>query len=1318
MSQGLHAIAAALRGLVRTGGADAARTLPELVACAQDALSGALSGIGPAAPRPLLGDEAAAAGECVFLMGALLRGQRDPVLSYRLFQFLAGAGRLGRVYAAQHVQARVLPLPQFSALMQALPGHDCLALLNDLLLDCPAEDKQFAAWLRTLLPAPGKLDAREALLFLKTLAPSQAGDGAALARPLREALLAAGLAESLAEGFIGSPAPAEAEAMLLAVEALAVPALHAEALAYALRTAGGEGPSRLPVLLAAPPDLEPRDAALLAEMRRLALLPEAPERLLGAARTEPEMLGLVLADLVSSGGVYAQAGLRLLPMLPRLGVESALAALADGPEAADLRHAAEARLMSVLAALEPDFLRRAAKTMGGELGLGDLSGPVAQGLGELLRARPKGAPPPFSAAPWLAQALPAGPASPPPKAAQNRRAGLAEALKNAMTPLKDQDFSHSSLEGELVEGAAVSGADLSRSRFESVVFRRVRFSSCLLAQCTFEDCTFLSCSFSGSDLTHSLFRGCRIGGASFEGTDLSRARIEACAIGSSSFTDASLCGALFAKTRLESVSLRTCALTGAHLLECALSRLSSVRSDLSGTLFERCVCRDMTLSSSQLAAARFTGSEVCDTVLVRSPAPGLAVYGGHTDNPRMAQAEEATRARCLDTACREGLELPPALLQGQGAAFVGACLARFLRVDEARRTLSALRGQDQRRRELAWERLTEAQGQFLELLPVLLATTVFDEAKGLEDVPACSIAGQERLSRPGPNQRAALERLFPGQAAPGRQADAPEPALVLEAVYAIGSLGSVAQKPSSDVDCWVCARPGPGLPQAPAACASAMAGLSRKLQALEAWAWEHCALELHFFPMDLENVRNNDFGMSDKESSGSAQAALLKEEFYRTALKLAGRDLLWWAAPPAATQREAQALLADLSRLAPRLAAELVDLGQPSPIPPQEYFGACLWQIVKALHSPYKSVMKLGLLEKYADQGQDMRLLCDRIKEAVLRGRRLAEDVDPYLSLFTSIRKHYRQLDDAGSLALIGECLRLKADVPAEDLPAEFGARGLPGGADGGANGRATDVSTFASALRLGGLVNQFMISAYRRIQEGIRAGAGAAQISPEDLTRLGRRIAANFAQHEHKVGLVPFLSEGLAFSELFFYAEKAPGKRTIWGVKGKDRNSGKAAVETLAPIRRDTDVVRLIAWLLFNGLYDPRQAVQAERSLAPIALLDLQALLAELFAFFPRKTTLEPDLDEYLLAERVTRAFVIANLPVPTDKNKILSVSVLYATNWGEVFCQSFDNPPLTLQKAPLAFLRDNLAKPMTRQPELRFFQPKKSVAPRLKLA
>jgi adenylate cyclase class 1 len=1296
-------LAEALRQFLRTGQQDAARVLPELITQAQ-AVIGAGTG-----PQGAPGEKAAADGECVFLLGACLRGQRDLQIACRLFLALAGAGRLGRAHAALYVQARGLPLPQFSALLQAMPGHDFLSLLNDLLLDCPSEDKQLAAWLRTLLPAHGRLDGREALLFLKTLAPSASGPGAVLARPLREALLAAGLGESLSKAFAGTPRPAMAEALLKAAAALALPAVQAEALAYALRVAGSEGPSRLPPLLAAPPDLEPRDEALATEMRRLALSPEAPERLLGAAQTEPEMLGLVLAALMTDGGPHVLAGLRLLPLLPRLGVESALAAL---PQSA--HETVYARLLHALAVLDPDFLRRAAKTLGPGLGL---AGPAAQALADMLRAGPEqDALPLLSATPWNRAFPPAGPASPAPKSVQSRRINLADVMGYAAAHLKEQDFSHSVLSDAVFEGAAITGSDLSHCRFTGITFRKLRVSASQLAGCAFENCVFQSCVFSASDFSYSHFRACRLNDVNLEYCDLSRTRFEGCTIAAGSLTESSLAGASLVKTRLDSLHLRACALSGARGQECALARLDVTRSDISGVLLEKCVCRNTELVSCSLAHTRILGCEWLGLRLTRSDAYGLAVLGGHTDNPRLAQAETATRARCMDGMSKEQTPLAPALQEGPGAAFVHACVDAFLSVDESRRTLAAMRGQDQRRRELALERLTETQNQLLMLLPTLLVTNVFEAALGIPDVPACAIAGHTRPGLPRREDRALLERLFPGQPLPRTAKELPEPALILEAVYAIGSLGSVAQKPSSDVDCWVCVSPGPALAGNPGGFDAARAGLARKLTALETWAWELLGLETHFFPMAMEDVRQNNFGMSDKESSGSAQAALLKEEFYRTALKLAGRDLLWWAVPPAATQAEAEAVLAGLTRLAPRTASELVDLGQPSPIPPQEYFGACLWQIVKALHSPYKSVMKLGLLEKYADQGQDMRLLCDRIKEAVMRGRRLAEDVDPYLSLFTSIRKHYKQLNSQGSLALIGECLRLKTDVAPEDLPAEFETPGLAA-APGAPAASGPDTGAFGAAMRLGGMVNQFMISAYRRIQEGLRTRQGTAQISPEDLTRLGRRIAANFAQHPHKVGLVPFLSEEIAFTELFFYAEKAPGKRTIWGVKGKDKDSGKAAVESLAPIRRDTDVVRLLAWLLFNGLYDPHQAVQAERSLAPIALLDLQGLLADMSAFFPRRATLEPDLDEYLRPERVVRAYIIANLPVPTDKNKLLTASVLYSTNWGEVFCQTFDNPSLALQKSPLGFLRESLARPIPQNIELRAFSPKKSAAPRIKL-
>jgi len=1272
MPRSVQEIASALRSFLRGGQQEAAKVLPDLLVQAAEA----------AAQGP------AAAAEIAFLLSTLLRGQRDMLLMARTLQALLGLGRLGRVLAGQHIQARILPLPQLTPLISALSGRDVLALLNDLLLDGPAAekaDKQLTAWLKGLLPAPGRLDLREALAFLKSLSD----DGLPLAKALREALLAAGLSEALPKAFAGSPTAAAAELLLAATDALGSPVVQAEALGYALRAAGSGGPSRLGPLLAAPPTLEPREAALAAEMRRLAILPDAPLHLLPAAQTEPETLGLVLSDLLKGGGAAASQAMRLVPLLPRLGLEHCLADLSDasGPARDALRTAVPAQVFLAIAGQEPEFLQRTARAL-------SLSAPLAQELAALLKSRPGPAPGPWD----REEPLPAGPGPAPAKPASGRRATLTEALKDALTPLKDQDFSHSSLANETIDGATLSGVDLSQSRFSGVTFRRARLNAARLNHCAFERCVFSGCVFSSADLSASLFTACRFEACSFDFCDLGQARFTDSLLAACTLSESNLAGASLTKTRLDTLTARACALPSLRAHETVLARSALSRCDLSACLWTRSLWREAEFTACTLNDSRLAGCEAAGATLSRCALAGLEVYGGHTDNPHLAQARRATQALCLDQACSGPdplAALPVGLASGPGAAFMRASVGYYLRVDEARRTLAAMRGQNQRRRELALERLTEGQGVFLKLLPLLLATDVFEKAQGLPGVPACSLSERSLEGGLGREARALLDRHFPGVAPTEKLA----PQLSIEAVYAIGSLGSVAQRPSSDIDCWLCYEELDGAQE------NARAALMRKLAALEAWTMQTFGLETHFFAMPLSEVRQNLFGMSDKESSGSAQAALLKEEFYRTAHKLAGRDLLWGAAPPSATQAEADTLLKELTALAPRVAAELVDLGQPMPIPPGEYFGACLWQIVKALHSPYKSVMKLALLEKYAGQDPNKRLLCDRIKEAALRGRKKPEEVAPYLSLFSAIRRHYRQLEDGGSLSLMAECLRLKADVDPDDLPPDF------------LDAETAEHGSFLAALRLGGMVNQFMISAYRRIQEGIRADRSAAQITPEDLTRLGRRIAANFAQHEHKVGLVPFLSEDIAFTELFFYAEKAPGKRTIWAVKGKEKASGKAAVESLAPIRRDTDVARLLTWLVFNGLYDSRLAVQAEKSLAPIAVLDLQNLLAELAAFFPRKATLEPDLDEYLRPERVVRAFLVLNLPVPPEKNKVLTASVIYATNWGEVYCQSFDNPSPVLLKSPLGFLRESLARSLPQNIELKAFVPKRSACPRLRL-
>lgn len=1296
-------IAGTLRAL---GGADRLRVLKAL-----PGLLGGLASLGDA--RRLRAEDQAFLAECALRLLALARTLRETSLVQRTLHALCGMGRFGQALASLFIQSRTLPLAQIGPVLTTLPPRDYLAALNELLQDCPPQDRQYAAWLKSLLPAPGKVEVREQLQFLRELAAS----GSQLAPALREVVLAGPLPEALARVRVsalpgaapesedaqaaGQPGPATIEALLGACAALDTPALAERAWTYALRAAGGPGPGRLRPLLAAPHDMEGRDTALALEMRRLVDQDAPPELLRAAARCEPETLGLVLADMLGAGQAPATRAARLLPLLPLRGVQACLEALP-----AQARQEVLEAQFATLARRDPEFLRRYVKSRSPLP-----PAPVLEALKRCLTALPE---PPLPQSQLFEKGIPA--MLPEPEAAPwtghaQPKQSLAELLREP-GQLRDLNLSGQSVSGpQLPEGALdgrqLSGLDLARGRFERLAASRARLTGCsfsgaLLGDCAFRGVTFSGCSFTGARLSGCLFEDC-----AFEGCDMQGMALNKCGLSGCSFTECSLLGARFDESRIAHASARATVFSGLGMRTSAVLGGEFQRCDFSGGHFLRTALRNPVFEGCAISAAALAGCEVTGSRAVRCDMPGLRMQGGHTDDPQCHAASRASWTATLQQPAALPADVRQALLQGPGAEFTQGCVQAFLRVEEARETLAAMRAQDRRRRALALERLGEQQGQFLRLLPLILATDAFDKAQGLGGVPHCSVADRALERGPVPADLELLAKAFPKHAPTHK----PQPALSIVATYAIGSLGTLAQKESSDIDCWVCCAAPEGRPET-APEAEAMAGLKRKLAALESWAMQQFGLEVHFFAMTLDEVRANAFGMSDKESSGSAQALLLKEEFYRTALKLCGRDLAWWAAPPGAGDEEVRALLCELAVLDPRLHGELVDLGQPAPIPPGEYFGACLWQMVKALHSPYKSVMKLGLLEKYAGQGEGMRLLCERIKEAALRGRSRLEDLDPYLALFSSISRHYEKLGDAMGLGLIAECLLLKAEVPPCDLPPQLVRYCAAGCADGG---------SFASSMRLGGMVGRFMIEAYRRIQEGLRAGAAsggaAASITPQDLTRLGRRIAVNFAPSEHKVGLVPFLSEGLAFTELFFYAEKAPGKRTIWAAKGKEKNTGKAAVESLAPIRRDTDVARLIAWLVINGIYDPSLAVQTEKSFAPIAVMDVQALLAELAAFFPRRETLDPDMDNYLEAERVTKAFFILNLPVPQDKNKLLHCAVLYATSWGELCCQSFENPPPTLAKAPLAFLRENLAKPVGGDVECRVFAPKKSACPKFKV-
>ena len=107
-------------------------------------------------------------------------------------------------------------------------------------------------------------------------------------------------------------------------------------------------------------------------------------------------------------------------------------------------------------------------------------------------------------------------------------------------------------------------------------------------------------------------------------------------------------------------------------------------------------------------------------------------------------------------------------------------------------------------------------------------------------------------------------------------------------IYIMGSCGTIAHSDISDLDIWVC-HSSELKPQA-------LDELQKKCNLLTEWA-ASLGLEAHFFLMDPEKFKHGETETLSIESCGSAQHYILLDEFYRTALYIAGATPLWWYIP-------------------------------------------------------------------------------------------------------------------------------------------------------------------------------------------------------------------------------------------------------------------------------------------------------------------------------------------------------------------------------------------------------------------------------------
>ncbi|MBV6751297.1 class I adenylate cyclase [Pseudomonas chlororaphis] len=465
---------------------------------------------------------------------------------------------------------------------------------------------------------------------------------------------------------------------------------------------------------------------------------------------------------------------------------------------------------------------------------------------------------------------------------------------------------------------------------------------------------------------------------------------------------------------------------------------------------------------------------------------------------------------------------------------------------------------------------------------------------------------------PGELALAEAQRLTRSFSYKTRHGNPPRP---IHGLFLMGSLGTLAQAEQSDMDVWVC--------HASDLSQGELAELRKKCQLLEEWAASQGA-EAHFFLIDPSRfVRGERDAQLSSEDCGTTQHYLLLDEFYRTAIWLAGRTPLWWLVPVYEEQHYDQYTHTLLSKRFIR-ANETLDLGHLARIPPGEFIGAGLWQLFKGIESPYKSVLKLLLIEVYASEHPNVECLSLRFKQAVFANHLDLDELDPYIVVYRRIEEYLKARNEPERLELVRRSLYLKVNRKLTGqstrnqswqrqllmrLAIEWGwDRRQLALLDSRSQWKVRQVSAERRAL-----VNELNYS-YRFLTQFARTEQAVSLINKRDLNVLGRRLYAAF---ERKAGKIEFINPGIApdLAEDTLTLVQSPNRKepgqTHWGLYNGSLNA--LEWENFAPIKRSRELLELLTWCHRNGVIDPTTRLSLHPGSSDLTEFELFNLLGSL---------------------------------------------------------------------------------------------------------
>lgn len=1263
------------------------------------------------------------ASDLAFNVAVILEHTQDNSVIRLCLGMLLRLGGMGELLAAGYLRKNKLPVDTLVATLEGFAPKYKLSLANRFFRHPYKHEPWFLQWAHDLARKTQGEDPEEVLLFLEDMPATEAK----LANPLQRELLRGRFGVWLQRLLhldldedqllfmlrttrrLGSHMVAQSLARSLG-------RTQGQLTAGVLETIGACGRKQDPKLLEAvlPYVRSQDDEVTLAALRALAELrsEKLPQALAYVFMRRSDLWEALLPLLLRVDAVGLRVFIERLPQVERLDLLP--------------------RLVALFAAYNPQWMQEALRREADMAGKkGQEWRQLVQAMQEFLQAH---APLPREAGfvPLPARKTPGHSGAAPQYSQESKTQAIFDRVKRTVAGKTQptQEGGRRSPEGLraiLEKGGDISRLTLDGDRLASARFGKARFSRC----------TMNSCSFSGGSLHSVTFEKCTLRNVDFDGATLQAV----------TFLDCELSNCRLAGSRLEKVSFKHCRMFAGQLSLCLLRNVSFVHckllecdfsgSKLQGLQARSCLVHcghflhteavEPVLQGVEFSDCRFYKS-IMDMGVVRNSVASTSsfadccFYDLDTDEPGFVSQERDTFIEGMAAAAGKvkPAKRAPQLGSAAGVRLMFRLIEQWFFEKDLKQREAVFLANNRRRLDWALCMLPQPADAFLRMLPAVLESPgPLPLSKGENpQEPVCAIHGY--VPDFSTRQMLAQYKIPPGPEGAMRNT-----ALPIQGLYTIGSTGTIAHARFSDIDLWVCYDPADLPPES-------VEILQDKLSRIEAWAEQAFAVEVHFFLMDLQSVRHNEFGFTDKESAGSSQAQLLKEEFYRTGVYLAGKKPFWWYLPVGVDEAGYRRHLQRFRSAVGPLDRSVLDLGHLDAIPRGEFFGASLWQIVKAIKSPFKSAMKLALLDKYT-QGQGAgELLCNRVKHNLFVGGRDLWDIDPYALMFRQVFEFYSEQGNTEAQDLMrmaflqktglylaaqgtGRFYELQdysymeyffpyseADIASHVEP----GRGVP-------TEEIKVADTYMELVEVGQKMVRFMLTTYEAIHKLWEQADLDMRVTEQDMTKLGRKVFSYLNPKPHKIMRIPFMDAGKGlFASLEFASQGAAGKPGMWVVSGEGpkRKGRRSRKEEL---RRTKQLEPLLVWLVANGVYTPNTPLQGVTLEYPISLADISDLLQQLHEFFPQAQVFDTDINEYLNEEQVVRAFVIANFLQPREEKQVRAATIVCSTNWGELFCFSARKDFKQLYQRPLPFLRTNLELSVSSGVVLQAYLPPRSQCP-----